>query len=339
MSFLAATANEVVNIAFLILLNFLLIENLILKYKFKIISDIRYIIYSLVPSIITSLFIYLCRGSHVLWDVYNITISKVLSGKSILEFLYVFSEKIIFDNLSLIFLFLSGLIILLLLKDNKEKNNKIARYLIYSFLGFIVFFIFLYLLGPTFAYQERADYYLYPRYWVLHPGLLFCFKTFLYTAILYIAGYLSTMYKCKIVKIIFGCIFVLLMLFHIFNYHREFILLHTNPQVKRTMYIIDKISLFYVSRGETIILPKELPFYVIPDIDPYSLAAKEKNYSKIYYRDHSKYLRYLETNYKVDTSKGLGFDKWEDAIKQYYRKGGSFTKKELEKPNFSQMHI
>ena len=100
----------------------------------------------------------------------------------------------------------------------------------------------------------------------------------------------------------------------------------------------DKISLFYLKRGKTIVLPKEQFFYIIPEIHPDELMSNKQIYKQIYDKERARYLIYLERNYKVNVSSNITFLPYKDAMQKYKKLGGNFSEEELKNLKFSRLN-
>ncbi len=322
LSFLIVQCNELLYISFFILLLLLFIESHILKLK-----NNKYIVYPLIVLILTFFPVIFSNGSKDMLEAYNISIFNFQNIFQIKDFTILFLKKIFIYNLFLIIPIIFSMVLLYL---NKEKQ--IFKYFLYSNMGFLLFLYGTILLPKTCVYTQLAD-----KWWFLCPGLMIGYSIFLYSGSLFLLGYISILniinklkYLC-IILFCTGCLSQIIIHFDI----NKIICLHSFQGVRKMMYIDDKLSLFYINKGKTIVLPAYQPFYLLPDVHPYDLAASPEFYSQIFDKNRARYLIYLENNYNVKVNVGVTFKNNETAINEYLSEGGILTKEELRKLNFS----
>ncbi len=322
--------NEELNFAALILLLFLLFNKSMSR---------KYVICSLIAMFITGFWVYYSSGFLKLYnDAYHIHINFDLSLNNIYKYLEMFIKFIIADN---IFLWIPYVSFIIFLKADKTNINKqkIIKYSFYSVTSFLIFFLSLYLLGKSYGYMIDNNFKLYEPYWILYPALLIGLKIILYTNILYLLGNILTP-DVKIYKeYILYFIFLISCLFFIFQNYKNIELSDKNS--KTVMYMTDKIAVEYFKQGKTAILPKddiEIIIPVINDLMPYDLLTE--NYKgKIYYKEQYPYLWYIRIVYNVNTNYGMMFKPSEQAMEDFYKIGGDFTKKELDVLDFSKLNV
>lgn len=104
------------------------------------------------------------------------------------------------------------------------------------------------------------------------------------------------------------------------------------------MYLNDKMTMFYLKQGKTVVWPKEQFVYIIPYISPDDLAEKPELYSKIYSKEEASYLIYVEQNYKIKAENGITFKPYDEALKEYEKAGGTFSDEELKELKFSNLN-
>ncbi len=326
LAFITAQINELLSISCTLLLILLLFDSYISKIK-----DKKYIIYPLVVILLTDIFVYFCQGSKELWESYQLSNYNLISYSEIINFIILFFKKIILYNAFLIVPIFCFLVFLY-----KIKEIKIIRYFIYSNTGFLFFILGTYFLPKTCIYTQLSD-----KWWFLHPGIMIGYNIFLLVSALFLLGVINAKTTNVMTKNLFTIALFLCCLIHCFiNFNIDRIMcLHTYMHTKRMMYINDKLSLFYLKRGETIILPAGQPFYILPDVNPYDLAISRKFHSQTFDKNRARYLIYLEKNYNVNVDSGVTFKDNKTAMKEYLGKGGTFTRDELKKLKFSNIKM
>ena len=334
LSALVVSANEEVNFAFFILLIMIIFENVFLYFKYKKINSVARIAFiSILFMFIFMCFVYFSFGIHHLWNGYNLSISLNITKNTFLDFISLFYENIIYDNIVFICLLVLSIIIILNSKENKNQNYKVVKYVVYSIIGFVIFLFATIFLPPNCYVSVDANY----KFWFLHNGLLSTFNICLYFIILYLVAHILSMKINNIIRYGFLCIFIFFSLMHINGNFARIVCMHSYKETKSLMYIVDKISLFYIKKGQNIILPKSLPFYIIPDIFPRILAENRDLNTLFYEKDRARYLIYVEHNYKVNVMSKVTFLPYKEAMQKYKELGGNFSEEELEKLDFSKI--
>ena len=334
LSALIVTANEEVNFAFFILLIIVIFENLFLFFKYKKInSAVKPAFVSVSFMSVFMFLIYSSFGICHLWNGYNLSIGLNITKNTFFEFISLFGKYIIYDNIVFILMLALSIIIILNSKENKNQNYKVVKYVIYSIIGFIIF-LFATILLPQNCYVSVDPNY---KFWFLHNGLLSTFDICLYFITLYLVAHILSMKINNKICYGFLCIFIIFSLMHINGNSGRILCMHSYKATKSLMYIVDKISLFYIKKGQDIILPKSLPFYIIPDIFPRILAENRDLNTLFYEKDRARYLIYVEHNYKVNVMSKVTFLPYKEALQKYKELGGNFSEEELEKLDFSKI--
>ena len=323
---IAINGNEQISASITIGLLCLLINALVKKQNLK---KIPYITFPLVISIFILLIINLNPyANNYIFDHFLFRIHDFFSKQKILGFIYVFNKKIILDNIYLWIMYVVSTIILFVNKNKKAKIN------LYFLLGYLLFFLSMYFAGESYAYYQSPDYNLYPRYLILHTPLLFGFKVFLYYAILSQIGYICSIFtKTKILLWL-----IIILIFTYIQYNRDFLNVElVDGNGRQITYTADKIAVFYFKKGKTAILPREDIDAIMPTSN--NLMPKEledEDYIGKVFTDY-KYLEYIQKVYNVDSSKGMTFLPYEQAIQEFYNNGGVITEEELKELKFSKI--
>jgi hypothetical protein len=231
------------------------------------------------------------------------------------------------------FLFIIGLLIILFVfkKEDKFLNLKILKFIVFSILSFFVFYFLLYLCGKTNPYQIG-----YNDYWIYNPPLLFSFKIYLYVLVLALLSYVLTIENRRILKCSVCIIFCLYLCVNIFKYGRN--IEFWNIENKQTIYMTDKIAVFYLKQGKTAIVPVDDIHVIVPVLKWFFPEEITNNTyrGKVFYKDKCwPYFLYLSKVYNVDTTPGMMFLPTEEALEEFRKNGGVLTNLEMQKLKFS----
>ncbi len=317
-----------------ILLQFILFfDYLISRRKIPV-----YLISSILFSVLVSLFVLFSSGfQDKLTAVYSASIPDI---KSVIGFLYVFYNKLILDNIFLISFFLLLLGFIKTLSIDSALKNKIFKYSIYTCISFLSFYLSLYFIGEGFDYYSSPDYNTFPRYWILHSGLLFGFKVILYLQVLYLLGFIRKYSDNILLRNSLIIIYFAISLLFVTKFYHHLNL--SNYECRKVIYIADKLSKFYFSKNMVAVLPREDAGCILPTVNnlmPDDLESDNPDdwIGKVYHNDKYSYLIYLENVYKIDSSPGMTFKTYNEAIQDYKNSGGILTDEELEKTDFSKI--
>lgn len=277
------------------------------------------------------------NGFYEILKGYNISLCFDFSYYEISKFFYVFYNKLFYTVLFLWIPIFIGCICLYCDKNNKQTNLKILKLISVTIIGFLSFFCLLYFLGDTFSYENYDEYYLFPRYWILHPGILLCFYCFLINVNLFILGY---MFFKKIYKhfTVTTSIFIVGCFIFLIRYSTPISI--SDISNRQTLYIMEKLSVFYLQQGKTAILPAENADSILPAYNnhmPKELEDKSgKAYENKIYKNYT-FLKYIYYVYKLDISPGMMFipGNREKALDIFKANGGTLTNEELETLKFS----
>ncbi len=330
-----ATSNEMYSIVSIFLL-FLLLYN---SLKIRDIDDKRNNYKIFLFSFIFALIITLCslfaNGSKVLWEAYNLKFDFSLLPSEFFSFIRIYIKYIIQNNAHFILPILICFVLISTRYGKDKKTNKILNYSIFTLFGFFLFLFGTIFLPKTCIYTELSD-----KYWFLHPGLLIGFSMFLIALLYMLLGYIFSIEKnIKIKILVIGLSIVSCITFIFQNFSFEKIkFIHSYKGIKASMYINDKIALFYLKRGEVAVIPKEQAVFLIPDIQPHDLMNKPELYKQIYNKERARYLIYLEENYGINVSPGITFLPYDEAIDKYEKAGGTFSDEEFKQIKFSRLN-
>ena len=331
LSILVATSNELFSIVCIFLLLIILLDLLYSKEN----NNIKILLFSFFIISLTTLFSILSNGSRILWDVYSLKINFSSLYNELITFLQIFVKYTIKNNIYSIIPIILCYIVLIIRHCNNTKTIKILKYSTFTLLGFNIFLFGTILLPKTCIYTDLAN-----KYWLLHKGLLTDFSVILFSILLFLLGHVISVEKnIKFKILIIGFSILSCLCFIVQNFSFEKIrCMHSYKSIKTTMYMNDKISLFYLKRGKTIVLPKEQFFYIIPEIHPDELMSNKQIYKQIYDKERARYLIYLERNYKVNVSSNITFLPYKDAMQKYKKLGGNFSEEELKNLKFSRLN-
>ena len=343
LALLIAQFNEMVDIILFLLLAFLGGEKLFQYYKHKSIKNYKWILHPLVALVLMSEIVYTHSGFIEIYNNYKSPEPLLVKFQGLVQYLQIFADKLFVENIFVIIPIVVLFVVVINSNKNKEENKKVIKYLAYTWLSIFMFFFSLFLVGKSCHYYYVAG---EKSYWILYSPFLYSYKLFLYTFGLFLLGYFVKNDDRVDLKVI-----ILLFLFIGFfvNIQCSFnVLKYENHAYNRRkiMYLLDKLSVFYFLRGETAILPKDgiERIYTIEknnEVMPYDLISGEYK-NKIYYKDSDNnlwpYLKYIEDTYEIDNiEKGIMFVPNKDAIKEYKKRGGTFTKGELNELDFEEI--
>ena len=335
LSCLVAFSNELFSIVSILILILVLFDCGIKGYINNSEKRIRFFLFSFISILLMTLCSLLSKGSIVLWDVYDLKIDFSFLSSELLPFSKIFFKYIILNNIYFIIPILFCLLFLYIKYQNYNRTSYLLKYSLYTIVSFFIFLFGTIILPKTCIYTNLEN-----KYWLLHPGLLTDFSIVLIAIFFLLLGYILSIEKNSKMKIIILILSIFISSSLIIqNFSLEKIkFIHSYKNIKESMYINDKISLFYLKQGKTVVIPKEQFFYIIPDIHPDELMSNKQIYKQIYDKERARYLIYLERNYKVNVSSGITFLPYNDAMEKYKKLGGNFSEEELEKIKFSKLN-
>lgn len=334
--FLIWQGNEIILLLSNILLFILLIDSLIFNNKnFK-----KNYMYLFLPFLIFSL---LCLfiitfPIELLTSVYKFHFC-LPSQQEFKIFNFLFLTEVFYKN---ILLWLADIIgfILLLFVNEKYTAKKIFKYCLYLLISILIIFYITLFLPINCPYTDNKY-----KFWLLCPHLLLQIKFILLLCSLYVAGFLSvSTFKFNKFSRFFNYALVLILIIFSGIYLRPFIFTSENKNyyelnMKQKLYIADKISLFYLKQGKTIIFPYN-EFFQKSILNVRTPGSLENYNNEIYHKGEDvDYLEYIENVYKADVSPGIKFQKDNDAISIYLKNGGEeILKNEIEELDFSKLN-
>ncbi|MBE7704878.1 MAG: hypothetical protein E7Z90_03580 [Cyanobacteria bacterium SIG29] len=257
---------------------------------------------------------------------------------SVAEYLNLFKHIFIEENIHL-WLFIVSLVVIICIKEKKtiwEPNNGSLKIVLYSYLSCFLFYIGLYFWGQTYHHPVEVEDMIYPKYWLLYPAFKMFLKMFLLSSILYLLSYI---FSRKGIDIICKNIllFIVIMSLSIYIYKNyKYSNIFFSPEGRKTLYLMDKLTVFYANKKLPVIYPYEnMQLVWFFEEETITEDIKNKNFGKIYY--DCTYLKYISYLYKVDTSKGMMFKTYDEAMKDFVSAGGSIDENELEELKFSKI--
>lgn len=343
LALLIAQFNEMVDIILFLLLAFLGCERLLQYYKHKSTKNYKWILHPFVALVLMSEIVYTHSGFIEIYNNYKSPEPLFVKFQGLVQYLQIFADKLFVENILVIIPTVVLFVAVINSNKNKEENKKVIKYLTYTWLSVFMFFFALFLVGKSCHYYYVAG---EKSYWILYAPFLYSYKLFLYTFGLFLLGYFvknDDRIELKLIILLFFFIGFFVNIQCSFN-----VLKYENHAYNRRkiMYLLDKLSVFYFLRGETAILPKDgiERIYTIEknnEVMPYDLISGEYK-NKIYYKDSDNnlwpYLKYIEDTYEIDNiEKGIMFVPNKDAIKEYKKRGGTFTKGELNELDFEEI--
>ena len=186
------------------------------------------------------------------------------------------------------------------------------------------------------------SFYTQDEYWLSHPNIQVLYRILiLYSTLIYFSFF------AKFIKLKDNLSILMLMVFalttlnfaHYIERLKEKSYWYNNSGIlartKKTNYVIDKIYRFYQIKEEKIQLPIELAQYQEPFIEFFLWSRDCKDIHNNYCNRGILNSEYYPKIYKDNSINKYYFSK--SAINDFYKKGGSFTKEELENIKFQNL--
>lgn len=324
-SFLAMTGNEELNIFANILLVLLF---LFTKEKNK--NLIKIIGIPLITMSIINLALYTNNnGATGMLEKYNLHFIFTQPLEIYKNYIKLFFERIILEN---IFIFIPFITVLILFFKEKINNSKLLKYTLLTIISmFLYTFILVHI--PHNAYMTKNSH----PFWFLHCGLLTSFDISLLIAILFFIGNVITKLKKHTMYLTILLIILCFSTQIFINRPIGMDLKYCTKIGKEHLYQADKMVNFYFKQNKTAIISKDVTFGALKICEIDELRENKEIYTKIYSTKESQYLQYVKQEYNLDVTPGLTFLPEEEAIKIYIEQGGSFTDEELEKLDFQKL--
>ncbi len=333
LALIAASGNEMYNFVLLVII----FSFILYSIKNKNIILLKQLLLLIILISIIGILVITNTGFTEIVNGYNLHLILDFSFSEILRFMYVYLIKL-FKECFILWIPIMIFILANFPKiQNKNEDKKITLYIIISLAGFLLFFSALYFLGETFSYQNYEPYNIFPKYWILQPGILIMFYMFLLMIDVFIFGYTFNKLSYKINPFIKICICIIIVLFSTCSINS----LNIAPRIIReTLYKLDKYSVFYFTQGKIAVLSDRNIEYILPTYTndmPKDLEDKTGNaYRNKIYTNYP-YLKYIKKLYKVDTSKGMTFKSEDEAKQEFINNGGAISDDELKRLDFSEI--
>ena len=246
------------------------------------------------------------------------------------EFMKVFFDlyivKKLFYVLSFVVLFTMSAFIAV--RKNKIKKIIFPFFYVISLYSVIFSLIFL---GKTHYFGD---------FWITHSNIIFLYDLLLIFITLYCLSFVLQNPIIKNIKVRRTIIAILagIMFFQSFICCKEGISDSKDQNnylyaYKKSMYISEKMLRFYCLKDEIAILPKKLFMSLRYEVWTFEATQKENDY----YINSVITDSYYKRIYHDTTHKYIGFVLRDDAVEQFYKNGGSFSKEELENVQFSRL--
>lgn len=283
--------------------------------------------------------------------------NSFLSIKEIfLPFMQDYFNIVIKENIWFLIIIVLLSIFVFLIKDEKKDNKKVVLLSLTLVFSIFIFFFFLIIGGECEVYRYN--------FWLNHVPFRILYFKILLLILLFYFGYIIYFYnKIRVsflysLLLIFSLYSIIFLNFNEIKYEYKYQQIYAED-IRETAYITDKISLLYNKYDGIALLPisayekyASFLFLYRPrcyDADSFILgkmvniineelnAKKSRVFSYLIedenYFDND-YLSYLYYTYGIKLE-GIIFVDDEVALKEFERRGGTFTKEELKKTNFS----
>ncbi len=182
-------------------------------------------------------------------------------------------------------------------------------------------------------------------FWITYFGINVSYKIIIMCLDLYILGFILSYFKEK-KYILSGYLILCILLAAILIPLRKYYIFDSNEKnYKKTLYMMDKFSIFYFKQGKTAILPRKFVLNIFSnatmpnDLDNEDFSQKTY-YCNLDYKNSSDniYLKYFFQTYGLDVSPGMTFRDKDEAIQIFKDNGGILTDEELEKLDFNKLN-
>lgn len=333
--FSVTTNEEILNVTFVML--FLIFITNLLKSKFKINKKSQKLLLSIFITLFIIFITYKSEGLNIIISGYNLSIIKSINLSSIYKFMNVFTNRLFTSVYFLWMPIILMIIYLKLINKNNKMNKKINNYILISYISFFLFFGSLFFLGESFTYENYCFYHMFPKYWILHPGLLMCFYGFLVFNNFFLLSYILRISNIRRF-LFFYSIFLIFSIPQIKNniIFDDF----ADLRRKEVLYIADKMSYFYFSKMKPAVISVEGIDLILPTYNNHFPKDLEdttgESYKNKIYRNLI-YLEYINKTYNIDTTPGIMFVPYEQALEIFEQNGGTLTKEELNELKFSKI--
>lgn len=135
LSFLLAQSNELIFVVMFLMFTFLGVEKLIEYKKHKTVENYKWILQPFLALLLVGEIIYTSAGSIDIFNRYKTTETFVVEIQNLFIYLQTFFEKFIFNNLLFIIPIVFMFFILRNLSNDKERNKRVCRYLVYTWVS------------------------------------------------------------------------------------------------------------------------------------------------------------------------------------------------------------
>ena len=321
---LTCTGNEILAF-FSIIFMFLTIIDILITKRIKM---IKYILTPLCISILTTTFVLTNDYSQVIYEeAYKLDII-IPSLKTIPTLFTLYCKTVFSDNIFLWLPVIASYLILIFVKD--KQNINVIKYTSYLIITCLIFFALTLFLPRTCPYTEDNL-----KFWTEAAQLQYEFSCIMFLIILYLTGYISKLNnkdaKYLIYNILIFCSFMYIIL-----YYKDLRIDLYTPEMKKNLYITDKIAVHYLRQNKPAIINIENKInYLIGEY--VHLGDKYQNTIFKLQRYDFRYLGYLNTIYKVNIEPGIMYKNKESSENEFEKSGGTITEEELKKLDFSKI--
>ena len=321
-SILLVTGNYVTFFVPFIFMLFLLIDLALSK-----ISEKKYVWTAIISIFIMARHVFMYQKSS--FNSYFFELNTNFSTENIQHFLYLFFKYVIIENFFCWFLLISGILYLFLVEPKDEKNTKLVRFIFYIILSYIIFLLSTLMLKPTcqLYYLNNIKF----SYWFMDSIIMFGFKLSIIYSTLLVWGSIIKKPK-KLFAILIAVITLFVLNMHLNN--KPLSPMKLNKDIKKYIYTTEKITLFYLEKNKTAILPFSYKQKLILIGKSSNLKDNKQMLNKKYTIDSSFYLQFLKEYYKIDTTPGIIFKQPKEALKEFQEAGGKISKKEVKELKF-----
>ena len=321
-SILLVTGNYVTFFVPFIFMLFLLID-----LSLSQIIEKKYVWTSIISIFIMARHVFIYQKSS--FNSYFFELNTNFSTDNIIHFLTFFFKYVIIENFFCWFLLFAGILYLCVFEPKDEKKIKLVRFICYIILSYIIFLLSTFLLKPNcqLYYLDNIK----SSYWFMDAIIMFGFTLSIIYSTLLVWGSIIQKPK-KLFTILIAVITLFVMNMYINN--KPLLPMQINKEIKKYIYATEKITLFYLEKNKTAVLPFSYKQKLLLICVSASLQNNKQKKNKKYTIDSSFYLQFLKEYYKIDTTPGIIFKQPKEALKEFQEAGGQISKKELEELKF-----
>ena len=327
-----AQSNELFAFSTFLFLVCLLTEKILRK------ENIKSIIIPIITMFVVFCFVLFHKFFISVFLHYYVGLKSSNFGREFIEFFRLYFNHLFIDNIFIFLLILLSFVFIIFSKINNQLKLKTIKYFVYTYSGFLLFFMLLFFIGkscPSYGVEMSSN---DENFWVLYKPILLEWKLILFSSFIYLYVILKkstniSSYKLRILLFLF----IIYCLCIIKSEFLKFDTIVYDINMKKNQYLIEKFAYFYMNKNKVIFLPITEQSVIQ---DGSATHFKENQlYTKGSHKNIYEFLAYMENIYfdEQKEAKGIVFFNKEYAFKKFKEDGGVISYKELEKLDFDKI--